>query len=81
VIQGDEETSSNIAIVASSAFPVFFLDITEETYNVDLPVALYGKKFPFRAVHMLCDTAILVAPIFSASGRKVDPNLKFPIDC
>jgi len=33
-----------------TAFPGFSLDITEETYNIDPTVALYEKKFPFRAV-------------------------------
>ena len=33
-----------------TAFPGFSLDITEETYNIDPPVALYKKKFPFRTV-------------------------------
>jgi hypothetical protein len=33
-----------------TAFPGFFLDIIEETYNIGPLVALHEKKFPFRAV-------------------------------
>ena len=52
-----------------TAFPGFSLDITEEIYNMDPPVALYENKSPFRTVY--CVIRRFWLPVYvDASGRE-----------
>ena len=66
-------TTSKICIVLT-AFPNFFLDIVQETYNTDYPIAFNQKKSPCRSV---CFVIRLLLLYVNASGRKGSNGIHF----
>ena len=60
-----------ICIHASSLFSLpsqnFFLDIVQETYNMERPLAFNQKKSPFRSVRFVIRLLLLYV---GASGRE-----------